>query len=329
MYPGWLAAFQTLVGSRGIPPAERVHYLRRYLGGPAKEAVEGFLLLSSDTAYSKAMELLEKRYGNSFTVAGAFRDKLDSWPKIAPRDGPGLQKFADYLYQCTVAMQANASLSVLNDERENKRLLSKLPDWLVSRWGRIVVNSRQTQGIFPEFEKFAKFIAGEAEIANDPVTALPPGRTTESAERKPKRPEKRQAGTYKTAASESTPTCPFCSAKSHCLNECNKFKSIILDERVKFVMVNSLCFGCLTEGHISRECKARLTCDICSRRHPSCLHAGEVPKSTNTESKSQETKAHNASTRNGGARSCTAKASMIVPVLVSHSDEPNKCHGGC
>ena len=73
-YSGWRHTFNTLIGSRGIPPAEWVHYLKRYFGGAAREAVEGFLLLSSDAAYDKALELLDQRYGDSFTIADAFKD---------------------------------------------------------------------------------------------------------------------------------------------------------------------------------------------------------------------------------------------------------------
>lgn len=33
-----------------------------------------------------------------------------------------------------------------------------------------------------------------------------------------------------------------------------------------------MCFGCLHRGHISRDCGARLKCDICNQIHPTVLH---------------------------------------------------------
>lgn len=38
-------------------------------------------MLSFEDAFLKAKELLEKRYGDSFVIANAFRNKLDGWPK--------------------------------------------------------------------------------------------------------------------------------------------------------------------------------------------------------------------------------------------------------
>ena len=127
-YPGWKAAYNTLIESKSIPPSEKIHYLKRCLGGEAREAVNGFLLLTTDNAYHKASEILDKRYGDNFTIANAFRDKIDQWPKVASRDGAGLRKLSDFLRQCEAGMEVNVNLSILNDCKENKKILSKLPE---------------------------------------------------------------------------------------------------------------------------------------------------------------------------------------------------------
>ena len=105
-------------------------------------------------------------------MANAFRDKLDAWPNIAPRDGSALRKFADFLRQCNTAMQTTESLNIPNDSRENKKLLCKLPDWLVTRWSRIVVEWKQKMRSFPPFNEFMNFVVKEADIACDPITSL-------------------------------------------------------------------------------------------------------------------------------------------------------------
>ena len=53
-----------------------------YLKGAALECV-GYFLLSTDDAYQEAMSLVEQRYGHPFLIANAFRDKLESWQKVA------------------------------------------------------------------------------------------------------------------------------------------------------------------------------------------------------------------------------------------------------
>ena len=171
-YPSWRSAFQILIEQKKIPVSERLHYLKRYISGPVKDVIEGYFLLSTDTAYEEAKDTLDKRYGDPFIIANAFRDKLERWPRILPKDGTGLRKFADFLQQCQIAMQTTKSLSVLDDERENRKLLVKLPDWIVSRWGRTATNWKDTKKEYPPFKNFVEFITCEAKIACDPVTSL-------------------------------------------------------------------------------------------------------------------------------------------------------------
>ncbi len=141
-YPSLKCAFDTLIGGKGIPVHGRIHYLKKYLDGEAKEAVEGFLFVPSEESYDQARSLLHDRYGNQFVDANAFRDKLEKWPRIHPKYGEGLRKFSDFLQQCVSAMNSIECLSVLNDDRQNKEILCKLPDWLIGRWARIVTDWR-------------------------------------------------------------------------------------------------------------------------------------------------------------------------------------------
>jgi hypothetical protein len=57
-------SFETLIESRAINPAERLHFLGKYVSGEAKEVVNGFMLLDGDDAYTKAKEMLAKRFGD-------------------------------------------------------------------------------------------------------------------------------------------------------------------------------------------------------------------------------------------------------------------------
>ncbi len=91
-YPSWKVAFETLISQKGIPESEKVYYLKHFLRGDAKSCVEGFFLMNSSEAFSEAMKLLEERFGDSFVIASTFRDKLNKWPRIPPRDSKQLLK---------------------------------------------------------------------------------------------------------------------------------------------------------------------------------------------------------------------------------------------
>jgi hypothetical protein len=114
-YPMWVKAFETLIEGRAINryPAERLHFLGKYVIGEAKEVVNGFMLLDGDEAYTKAKEMLAKRFGDPFTVAASFRKRLEEWKQIAPGDAIGLRKYSDFLVQCETATEKVSSLNVL------------------------------------------------------------------------------------------------------------------------------------------------------------------------------------------------------------------------
>ena len=72
MFSGWKSSVSILLESKAIPSHERIHHLKRYLDGDA------LFNLSDPHAYDKAMNLLGQRYGSSFLITEAHRDKLDN-----------------------------------------------------------------------------------------------------------------------------------------------------------------------------------------------------------------------------------------------------------
>ena len=43
----WSIAFKVLIEDKGISEADKIHYLKRYVGGSAKEAISGYFLLQT------------------------------------------------------------------------------------------------------------------------------------------------------------------------------------------------------------------------------------------------------------------------------------------
>ncbi|KAL6490984.1 hypothetical protein MHYP_G00013290 [Metynnis hypsauchen] len=113
-YNDWKISFQTLIDRKNIPAEERIYYLRKYVGGSAKKAIESCFLLGTESAYLAAWCILEEQYGSPFLIAKAFRDKIDAWPKISAKGSLELQDFVDFLRSCESAMPQIRSLEVLN-----------------------------------------------------------------------------------------------------------------------------------------------------------------------------------------------------------------------
>ena len=191
-YPMWIKSFEKFTERKTKDSSERLYYISKFTTDGAKEAVSGILPLDSEEAYIEAKKIIASRFGDPFIVLNAYRRKISEWPRILPKDGPGLRRFSDFLQHCHTAMHSIKYLEVLNDPEENQRMLRKLSNYLVSRWSRIVDkwieeereegqgretsgppevnntnNARETK--YPPFEEFLKT---EARIACNPITSL-------------------------------------------------------------------------------------------------------------------------------------------------------------
>jgi hypothetical protein len=349
-YPDWLSSFSTLIECKGIPPAESIHYLKRYLGGPAKEAVSGFFLLRSEDAFLEAKKVLEKRFGSSFTVSEAFRSKLESWPRIGNRDGKSLRNLSDFLQQCLIATGEITDLKILNDIREIKKIANKLPDWIVHRWNRLMAKKKREMGHYPSFRNFVDFVAEESEIINDPILSCEsssPARHHKDqglpADTKVKRPAYKQTRmTLATNAEQlqavpPKPGCLFCSRRNHTTSDCQDFAKESMQDKREFVKKERLCFGCLTKGHMSKRCPSRNECKKCSRKHPTSLHDESLCQLANARSarladpssdKEQEG-THRKASNNGTCGKVSTNTgnpltSMVVPVYISSQENPGR-----
>ncbi|XP_042244222.1 uncharacterized protein LOC121880779 isoform X1 [Thunnus maccoyii] len=273
-YNDWKLSFETLIDQKNIQDKEKIYYLRRYVSGQAKKALDGYFLLGTESAYVAAWEILEERYGNPFTIAKSYRDKLQAWPRMGSKDSFELREFVDFLRSCEAAMVHIKSLEILNDCNENRKILSKLPDWLTARWNRKVIEVQENSNQFPSFSQFVKFLTREAKIACNPVTSLQSLKQTDAEKTKYQRPQSLGAKTLTTNSNERTNmSCIFCQKSGHTLHKCRKFMEKTVPDRIKFVQTERLCFGCLKSGHHSKSCNSRSVCDVCHKRHPTCLHA--------------------------------------------------------
>ena len=331
-YPRWRRAFDSLI-AQGIPHQEKIYHLSKYLSDKVKEDVEGYFCQNTEEAFSDAMKLLDERFGNSFIIGEAFRDKIDNWPKIHNRDGRGLRKFADFLRQCLSAMNSISSLQHLNDEREQRKILTKLPDWLISRWARKVVETKENRGSCPTFKELSSFLSREADIACDPATSFnkiqekhfekstdknnPRSKTSVTVHKTDVTAKKKfTSSTTKTDDSTPTKTCIFCKAGDHIIDNCKKFGDLSKDAKSEYIRSKGICYSCLHFGHISRDCKKRKTCKICGKHHPSILHFDDNEQNMTTT----VTTISHFLDADKSAQNTTA----IVPVWISHSSNPEK-----
>ena len=64
---------------------------------------------------------------------------------------------------------------------ENQKLLTKLPDWLVSRWNREATGRMKDEKKYPDFKNFATFISAEADLLCNLISSCYAEREVERA----------------------------------------------------------------------------------------------------------------------------------------------------
>ncbi|XP_073712790.1 uncharacterized protein [Misgurnus anguillicaudatus] len=340
----WKSTFISLIEQQGISTADKLYYLKRYVTGPARKCLEGTFFRNDEEAYKDAWDKLNQRYGQPFVIQKAFRERLANWPKVQPRDADGLRAFADFINACLLAMPHVKGLQILNDSEENQKLLHKLPDWINARWNRQVTKTLLEGGEFPSFSAFASFLSLEAEVACNPVTSIHALRYTEtnSDKRYTKEIKGNKASVFNTNTSVQNDKkmitkipngspCTMCQG-THQLHLCPDLLKMSLENIRKYVKEYRLCYGCLKQGHSAKDCKRRLTCETCTKRHPTCLHDENYRNSLQRETRVNTINATQgnlpetatAMSLNVARSEQSVSTSMIVPVWLSTTTNPLK-----
>lgn len=110
--------------------------------------------------------------------------------------------------------------------------------------------------------------------------------------------------------------------KSHALEVCEKIKEQTPKDRIRFLATKGLCFGCLTQGHLSKSCRKRMQCKECSGKHPSILHVTkdapalqERAANRNTEVAGEVTSAFVEAEHEGRGHTGAGNKETILPIV--------------
>lgn len=343
-YQSFIRAFEQTIESKTANQQDRLLYLHQFTGGEPRDLIRSCEHMRPEEGYKEARRLLQQHYGDELRIATAFMNKALEWPQIKTEDRKALHAYALFLIGCRNTMNDVEFMEEMDNPSNMKAVISKLPFKLKERWRNQAYEIQASQGRRARFSDVVDFINWQAKFINDPLfgdildasverkgkqqinikrsspkssfaTAVSPAEGQSGA----RQPQK-QHGANKPADAFQGP-CIYCK-KSHALEVCEEIKEQTPKDRIKLLIDKGLCFGCLTPGHLSKDCRKRMQCRECSGKHPSILlvtkNAPALPEkdeNKNSEVTSKVTnafvKAENESSRDTGA----GNGETILPIV--------------
>lgn len=166
-YWQFMRLFSTAVDKETVPAEEKLTRLLQYTVDRARSAISPCLYNpNASQGYDEALTILRRRFGNPYTIAQAWIDKVLNYKEI--KDNKQLQSFADTLRSCRDTLRAMKCEDELNSGRTLLKIVEKLPVDLKRRW--LTKNYEITEsGRLPRLGDVLALVETEAAKRSDPI----------------------------------------------------------------------------------------------------------------------------------------------------------------
>ena len=279
-YRSFMRAFDSRISSRTDDDEEKLFYLEQYTSGKPQDIIRGCLHMTAGTGYMQVRRLLDKRYGDEDTVTSAFVDVLMEWPQVKPVDVEGLDRFSLTLTSCNNIMSGISPGARETDHPKTMRkIIEKLPYQLQDKWRHLADKIHEEEHRRAKFGDIVDFVEREVRVQTNPMFGR---QHSVSRSREPEGQRSKVQTVSATVVGTDAqqrrvpPKYLFCT-KEHFLDQCEELRGKAPHEKSAFIKEKGLCFGCLSRGHLAKECARRRTCSICRFRHPTVLHNDRPP----------------------------------------------------
>ncbi|KAK0134388.1 hypothetical protein N1851_030045 [Merluccius polli] len=287
-YKSFIHSFEHMIERKTDNNRDRLQFLIQYTKGQAQRLVKSCEYMSADRGYQRAKELLKENFGNEYKISCAYLEKVLSWTPMKSDDPNMLQDYAMFLRSCCNAMEEMEYMQELDTISNMRSIALKLPYKLREKWRNKAYELQEQHRRRARILDLVSYIEKQARIAADPVfgdlqdqSAIRVKARSLVKSHPPKSSGSSYAASISLAQKETKPepSCPLCSSK-HVLDLCKEFAKKPHRDKLSFIKTKGICFGCLSIGHISKECKKRLSCVVCKQAHPSTLHIEIKGKAT-------------------------------------------------
>ena len=258
----------------------RFAFLEEACVGRAQQVIAGLSCLEDrEQAYNMAWSRLDKRFGNRTKLMSLVKQDLEG-PPIKEWDAKALIDLCDKMYKCETSFFGWRESHLLNNDDLLQKVFQRLPYKLKSQFVSIVDKGL---GTFTQLRELVENAASEADTAYGQL--LSQGNVRRSNNNQGvinnvcKRTCVAQQHLARIKPAVEPPLCVLCS-ENHEIWKCAVFESKSIKERLNLAQTFKLCFNCLRTGHRVCQCRWKVQCKKCGRRHNLLLQA-DIEDQTN------------------------------------------------
>ena len=288
-YWGFVNRFEIHIASRVATDDLRLVYLLQHCSKRIYEKLNHFAGGANPTiGYNQAWQELYRRYGQPHIISRSCEERLLKVTKLSQNDVEGLENFAVLLIRCQTSIVSNNDLAALNSVNFLSALVQKLPNHVQRNWVTKALEIEQRHCRLALFGDFVEFVVDQSTKANSTFSRALFSTTHHRGKENPKHSFGNVFATMAPTTSKSTSgasqkstevkhtkvdKCACCAGK-HVVAECPEFRKKSYEERKLFVIDEKLCWRCLQSGHVVKNCRSKLICEVktCSDKHKATHH---------------------------------------------------------
>ena len=266
----------------------RMSFLEETCVGKTLDVISGLSCFENrQYAYKIAWERLDKRFGNQRKLLSLVKEDMISGPPIKEWDAGGLMNLCDLMYKCETSFRAWGKEGLLDSDELMQGLFQRLPYRIRAKF--VAIDSGDNDnGTFEKLRELVKSAAAEADSSYDKLMQQSKSKSHNSNKFKGVCAAVQQPSNQ-SLSTQSIQSCVLCKA-SHDIRKCPAFLKKSVQERKQVVGECRLCYNCLRLGHRILECKSKISCRDCGKRHHTLLHLERSNSETNTPSHSESSK---------------------------------------
>lgn len=215
-----------------------------------------------DENFKLAWDALKIRYENPRILVHQQMKQLFSIPASQTETPKSIRQIQSGIDNSLVIFQSYKINTANWDPILIHLCSTKLPEETLRAWEDSLSNHKE----LPTWMQMNNFLSNRIEI----IETISDYRKSSSKDSQGSQ-QKSQTFHSHLESEKTKYICKQCN-QNHSLRNCNHFKSLSVNERIKYVYANKFCANCLSSTHFKTKCTSEKACNKCHQRHHTMLH---------------------------------------------------------